>query len=57
MIMDELLNNLGAPEDKIKRYQACVNEFDQLNFDDVYIRKIRNELISLEKNMKRTDTR
>ena len=38
--MEELMSNLGTP----KKYQACVNEFDQLKFDDVYVIPFIKEL-------------
>jgi len=51
MDMEDLISNIGTPADRRKKYQACVNEFDQLKFDDVYVRQIRDELASLEKNL------
>ncbi|GGI87076.1 hypothetical protein GCM10007978_26030 [Shewanella hanedai] len=49
--IDELLGNIGTPEHRLKRYQACLNEFDQLNYDDPFIRQIRAEMIILEKKI------
>jgi hypothetical protein len=56
MSMDELQNNIGTPENKLKRYRACLNEFDQLNYDDPFIRQIRNEVISLERKIEEAKT-
>ena len=53
--MEDLISNLGTPAEKLKKYQACVNEFDQLKFDDVYVRQIRDELASLEKIVNTSD--
>lgn len=49
--MGELQNNIETPENKLKRYRACLIEFDQLNYDDLYIRQIRNDVISLERKI------
>ncbi|MEC4726254.1 hypothetical protein HWQ46_11900 [Shewanella sp. D64] len=52
--IDELLGNIGTPEYRLKRYQACLNEFEKLNYDDPFIRQIRAEVSLLEKIIKET---
>lgn len=52
--IDELLGNIGTPEQRLKRYQACLNEFEQLNYDDPFIRQIRAEVFLLQKTIKET---
>ncbi|RTR37335.1 hypothetical protein EKG38_19225 [Shewanella canadensis] len=50
--LEEYFELAGSPESKLKRYQACLQEFDRLNYDDPFIRQIRNEVVSLEKWLK-----
>lgn len=50
--LEEYFELAGSPESKLKRYQACLQEFDRLNYDDPFIRQIRNEVVSLEKRLK-----
>ncbi|WP_076414052.1 hypothetical protein [Shewanella sp. UCD-KL12] len=45
---DEILDLVGTPENKLKRYQRCLKEFESLNYDDPFIQQIRKELIQLE---------
>ncbi|ACA89052.1 hypothetical protein [Shewanella woodyi] len=54
--IDELLGNIGTPESKLRRYQACLNEFDRLNYDDPFIRQIREEATRLEQKIKESKT-
>jgi len=54
--LEEYFELAGSPESKLKRYQACLQEFDRLNYDDPFIRQIRNEVVSLEKKLKGKQT-
>lgn len=49
---DEILNLVGTPESKLKRYRACLNEFDRLNYEDPFIKQIRVEVAHLEEQIK-----
>ena len=51
---DEILNLIGTPENRLKRYRACLNEFDRLNYDDHFIKQIRLEIVQLENLVKKT---
>ena len=45
---DEILDLVGTPETKLKRYQLCLKEFERLNYDDPFIQQIRQEIIQLQ---------
>lgn len=49
---EEFLELVSTPENKIRRYRACLNEFDRLQYDDPFIKQIRLELVHLEKQVK-----
>ncbi|AQS40574.1 hypothetical protein Sps_05511 [Shewanella psychrophila] len=50
---EEILDLVGSPENRLKRYRACVNEFDRLQYDDPFIKQIRLEIIHLEEQVKK----
>ncbi len=50
--LEEYFDLVGSEESKLRRYQACLQEFERLNYDDPFIRQIRNEVVSLERKLK-----
>ena len=49
---EEILDLVGSPENRLKRYRACLNEFDRLQYDDHFIKQIRLEIVHLEEQVK-----
>ncbi|SQH74417.1 conserved protein of unknown function [Shewanella benthica] len=49
---EEILDLVGSPENRLKRYRACLNEFDRLQYDDPFIKQIRLEIVHLEEQVK-----
>ncbi|BAJ04227.1 hypothetical protein [Shewanella violacea] len=49
---EEILDLVGTPENKLRRYRACLREFDRLQYDDPFIKQIRNEIVHLEAQVK-----
>ena len=38
-------------EDVIGRYQACINEFERLGYDDPYLQEIKAEMLKLKTSL------
>lgn len=41
--MDFLFSSALSPERKLEMYQACLDEFERLQYDDPYVAEIRRE--------------
>ena len=49
---EEILDLVGSPENRLKRYLSCLNEFERLQYDDPFIKQIRLEVAHLEEQVK-----
>ncbi|WP_157577497.1 MULTISPECIES: hypothetical protein [Shewanella] len=50
--MDELFDIADGPEQRLARYQACLQEFERLNHEDNYVKQIRQEIQYLQRAIK-----
>ncbi|MCL1056427.1 hypothetical protein CXF83_02340 [Shewanella sp. Choline-02u-19] len=46
--MDELTEFQESLETRLKRYKACLYEFDKMRYTDTYIVQIREDIVRLE---------
>ncbi|AZQ12523.1 hypothetical protein STH12_03464 [Shewanella khirikhana] len=46
--MDFLFSPTLTPERKLEMYQACLDEFERLQYDDPYVAEIRREAEKLK---------
>ena len=47
--MECLIEISADAEIKLQMYRACLAEFEQLNYNDIYVKQIRDEVAILEK--------
>lgn len=41
----------NSAENVIGQYQACINEFEKLGYDDAYLQEIKAEMLKLQTSL------
>ncbi len=53
LTLEELMDKPLCKEEKLRRYQQCLREFELLGYQDLFIEQIRQEARQLEQKLAR----
>ncbi|WOT05324.1 hypothetical protein [Shewanella youngdeokensis] len=51
MIMDEIPQRPETPQARLKRYKACLDEFEQMQYSDAFTEQIKEDIAKLEREI------